>query len=101
VENIVRQPHRLNVVGDFYVEDGCCMLCGVPWTIAPDLFEKRQNHCFVKQQPRTPDELARMVEVMRTQDLGCIRYQGRDRWTLEALERVGEADRCDFPLKER
>ena len=24
------QPHRLNVVGPFYVVDRCCTACGVP-----------------------------------------------------------------------
>ena len=28
-----------NVAGDFYVEDGCCITCGVPTGIAPDIFE--------------------------------------------------------------
>jgi len=31
--------HPRNAPGEFYVEKDCCTLCGVPWTIAPELFE--------------------------------------------------------------
>jgi len=40
-KNLVKpRPYRLNVIGDFYVEEGCCTLYGVPESIAPDLFER-------------------------------------------------------------
>ena len=35
-----RTSYRLNVIGPFYVEDGCCTLCAVPDAIAPELFYK-------------------------------------------------------------
>ena len=33
-----RIPHAANVKGDFYVEENCCTMCGVPFVEAPELF---------------------------------------------------------------
>jgi hypothetical protein len=55
-----RKRYRLNVVGPFYVEDGCCTLCGVPGVTAPSLFGgfgpdgsvlEGIEQCWVKRQP--------------------------------------------------
>jgi len=89
------KPHRLNVVGDFYVAAGCCTLCGVPWAIAPDLFEPHDDGCYVKKQPVTLDQVGKVLEVMRTQELGCVRYRGRDPGVLWVLRESGEAEACD------
>jgi hypothetical protein len=32
------KPHAANVAGAFYVEDGCCTMCEVPFAEAPELF---------------------------------------------------------------
>lgn len=95
---VMPRPYRLNVIGDFYVEDGCCTLCGVPESIAPDLFETSEGveQCYVKKQPSSQAELHRMMNVFATQDLGCIRYKGRDADMLKELVRIGEGERCDF-----
>src|SRR6185312_7051969 len=76
--------HRLNVVGDFYVVDGCCTRCGVTWAIAPHLFQDTPEGCFVKKQPANPGELDAMIEVLAVQDLDCVRYSGRDPVVLDA-----------------
>jgi|HubBroStandDraft_2_1064218.scaffolds.fasta_scaffold1339779_1 hypothetical protein len=94
-------PHRLNVVGDFYVEAGCCTRCGVPWTLAPNLFQDHDDGCFVRKQPTTAEEFAKMLEVMRSQELYCVRYQGHDPATLKALRNSGQASNCDFPSEDR
>lgn len=95
------RPYRLNVAGDFYVVDGCCTLCGVPEAAAPNLFETGEGveQCYVKRQPRSPDELRRMLEVFARQDLGCIRYRGRDTAVLKELADLGESERCDVPSR--
>src|SRR5690349_11132443 len=92
-----RPPHHLNVVGNFYVETDCCLACGVPQWIAPELFAPLEEHdqCFVKKQPQTPEELDQMIEVMATQDLGCIRYRGRHEATIRRILEVCEADAID------
>jgi hypothetical protein len=95
------RPYRLNVAGDFYVEDGCWTLCGVPEAAAPDLFETDEGveQCYVKRQPRSPDEVHRMLEVFARQDLGCVRYRGHDRAMLKELAELGARERCDALLR--
>lgn len=96
----VPKRYRLNVVGDFYVEEGCCTRCGVPST-APDLFDlEDKEQCFVKKQPTTNDEIRRMVVVMRHQELGCIRYAGRDRKILGFLAGENHRDQCDEMVRD-
>lgn len=93
-----RERYRLNVVGPFYVEDGCCTACGVPQSIAPELFaENDREHCFVRRQPETTSETDAMLRVIATQELGCIRYGGADPAILRRLVEVGEGDQCDIP----
>lgn len=93
-----RNPHPDNVDGPFYVVDGCCTSCGVPET-APDTFGfASDGHCFVRRQPVNEDELHRMLRVVRTQELGCIRYRGNDSAVLRRLAEADEATQCDVRL---
>jgi hypothetical protein len=102
-------PHPANVPGDYYVEDGCCLMCEVPLTKAPDLFglchdPEGWDHCYVKKQPVTADEQDRMFSAIRLAEAGCIRYRGRDRAIQERLVEAGEGPICvDLPkeLKQR
>ncbi len=91
--------YALNVVGPFYVEDGCCTACGIPWWIAPELFveDEKRVHCFVKRQPETADEIDKMLKVFSSQDLLCIRYSGTDPEILRRLTEAGLASQCDPP----
>ncbi len=73
------KPHPANAPGDFYVEDGCCVVCGMPEQEAPDIFGwagPSPSHCVVMRQPRTPAELSRTFNAMRLGDLDCIRDRG-------------------------
>jgi ferredoxin len=89
-------PHASNVAGDFYVEDGCCTSCGMPFTVAPDLFESHPDgHCYVSKQPTIPAEVHRMVQAFAVQDVGCIRYKGRNRVIMIRLIGTGEGDQID------
>ena len=70
--------HSENAPGDFYVEDGCCLTCAVPFTVAPDLFawtKEGCEQCIVCKQPRTPGEMDRMLLALKVADVGCIRYK--------------------------
>ena len=83
------RPHPQNVPGDFYVGFDCCLTCEVPTTIAPDLFaygDEPSFGCFVKRQPESEAELARMVDVFANQELDCIRYRGDDSGIIERLD---------------
>src|SRR5215831_15022357 len=72
------RPHPKNVPGPFYVEDGCCIACGIPEGVAPDLFTFEASHCYVKKQPCTGAEINRMFQAIWSAEVQCIRYRGND-----------------------
>ena len=91
-----------NTEGDFYVEDGCCTMCGVPHAEAPEHFggfdekgEVTHDQCFVKKQPQTPQEEQLMVNAMAAQEMLCIRYCGSKKEILQKLVEAGEETQID------
>lgn len=91
-----RVPFAENVLGDFYVEDGCCTSCGMPSTVAPGLFSYAlDGHCYVSKQPSSAIEIRQMIEAFEVQDIGCIRYKGKNRVIQIKLVASGEGDQCD------
>lgn len=76
------QRHPLNAPGPFFVEDDCCLGCEIPFVKTADLFgwagsdDPSPNQCFVRRQPTTEDEAARMQWTLAHQELGCIRSDG-------------------------
>jgi hypothetical protein len=90
-------PEPTSVPGDFYVENQCCVFCGVPLVVAPDLVEwtdDTKTHCRWKKQPSTDGELQQAFAIFDAQELGCHRYAGRD----PAIQRRIGAENCDHPL---
>lgn len=91
-------PSRyVQVLGDWRVDGECCLDCGVPWDVAPDLFERGPRGCHLMRAPQTPEGIAAMVHVMWGQDLGCIRYAGHDPALLRRLGEAGAGESCDDP----
>src|SRR5262249_17498847 len=92
------KTHPHNVLGPFYVEDGCCLLCDVPRSMAPEMFKYTddQQHCFIHTQPATWADLQKMIEVLKTQDIGCIRCRSQQRELLARLSDEGLRHVCDF-----
>jgi hypothetical protein len=93
------QAHPASAPGDFYVEDGMCLACGVPHLVAPSLIgwvEGPDSHCFWKKQPESVAELEQALAVFGAQDAGCHRYAGHD----EAILRRVPSAFCDHPLRE-
>ena len=72
------KPHPLSAPGRFYVDADCCITCGVPLVVAPDLFawapdvDGHIGPCYVKRQPVAAEELERMHLAMESQEAGCI-----------------------------
>ena len=90
--------HPKNATGPFYVVNGCCTACGVPTAIAPELFDfDATDHCYVKRQPNSDAEVERALQVLRAQELECVRYRGNDEAILRRLAEAGEAHQCDHP----
>ena len=79
----------------FYVEQTCCMSCGVPQSIAPDLVgwedENRSLQCYWIRQPETSEEVDRAIEILHTQELDCHRYGGSD----PVILKTAPAQVCD------
>lgn len=91
------KPHAQNAPGDFYVEDGCCIACGIPMELAPTVFEWSDDpyHCVVKRQPGSPEEITQTLEAMLDGEADCIRYQGRDAAIARRIVEMGMAECCD------
>jgi len=81
-----------NAPGDFYVEAGCCVRCGLPWDEAPDHFAVDDKQCYVKRQPANAAEVRRMIAAMHVSEVDCVRYKGRDRQILDQI-RAKSGDR--------
>jgi hypothetical protein len=92
------QPHPKNVSGPFYVLNGCCTACDVPISEAPDLLTYDEtNHCYVKRQPCTKDEVDRTLRAAWAAELECIRYRGNDSEVLRRFAEFGAPHLCDVP----
>lgn len=92
------KPHPLNVIRDFYVEDGCCTACDVPQTEAPDLFGMTRDpyyHCYVKRQPQSESEHDQMLSAIACAELQCIHYRGNDSAIISRLSVMDEMEICD------
>jgi hypothetical protein len=100
-KKLERARLRATASSEMYVDAQCCSSCGIPWNVAPDLFEERNQACFVRRQPRTVPELRRALRVFMTQDLGCVRYRGTDRRVVALLTKVGCRTHCDEPDDQR
>jgi hypothetical protein len=77
-------PHPLNAPGDFYVENGECISCGAPESVAPDLIAWEtipgdpHVHCYFKKQPADSFELKQAIDAIAVSCCGALRYTGSD-----------------------
>jgi hypothetical protein len=83
--------------GDFYLQQGCCMSCGVPQAVAPALVgwvdDQNSTDWYWIRQLRNSDELRQAIRVIHEQDLDCHRYAGTDRKVIRGLPPA----KCVFP----
>jgi hypothetical protein len=95
-----RKPHPKNAPGPFYIVNGCCMTCMAPHVGAPNLmgFDDVEGHCFVRQQPKTDDEIYRAIRAVGSSEVQCLRYGGNDPDILRRLIEFGESEACDVSL---
>jgi hypothetical protein len=75
-------------IEEFYIEPDCCLLCGVPEAIAPEILETGEEQCRLKRQPNSTIELGKTIEAMWSAEADCIRYSGSNK---DVLKRLGEA----------
>jgi hypothetical protein len=97
----LRQRHRQNVDGPFYVVNGECMSCGAPEMHSPGLMSHdTTGHCFFTRQPNTAEETNQALVSTWASCCGALRYGGKDRETLIRLAELGLAEQSDFRLKD-
>ena len=98
-----KDRYPLNADGDFYVENGMCIICCAPEHAAPALMgffsdpdgSNRESHCYFKQQPRTEAETRDAIDAIRASCCGALRYGGSDRRIIDALIQAGHGAVCD------
>lgn len=94
-----RIAHPDNAPGDFYVENGCCMTCEMPFILAAELFAWSNfdgiPHCHVRRQPDTTEELEQMLAAVHAAEAQCIRYRGTDSMIQLRLLQSGDGAVCD------
>jgi hypothetical protein len=99
-----REPN--SAPGPFYVVKDACITCSLPIDTAPKNIkyrqrpcttspERRTNHCFVSRQPKTPQEIEKMIEIVAASCVAAYRYCGTDLEILRRLVEAGCRDRCD------
>lgn len=76
----IYNPHSANVPGPVYVENGCCLGCGVWQDVAGDYLAWDEDgdgsHCYVRRQPVDDREFDAIVAAMKMQEIDCIRLRG-------------------------
>jgi hypothetical protein len=91
-----RKPYPTNAPGDFYVEDGICITCCAPESVAPKLMGMHpEGHCYFKKQPSTPEELDHAIEAVGASCVEGLRYAGNDPDILRRLLEQGCKSLCD------
>ena len=92
--------HPANCAGDFYVEQDCCITCGVPLVKAPGIFAWAElagyRSCVVARQPHTPMEIHQTLSAMHSAEVDCIRYRGTDHELSRRIAEMGYAASCDL-----
>src|SRR5207245_6999162 len=92
--------------GPFYVIKDMCITCSLPVQTSPETIkyhmtpcagcpEGAADHCYVSRQPETPEELARMIEVVAGSCIAAYRYCGTDPNILSRLVAAGCKEQCE------
>lgn len=90
-----------NAPGDFYVEDGMCLICMTPHSYAPELMGMDENadvgaiNCYFTRQPQTDEEVTHAILAVWSSCVECLRYNGNDSQILQRLVNLGRASKCD------
>ena len=96
-----RKPYPKNVDGPFYVEDGCCISCGV-WAEEGSEFLRLEQesefgwHCYFYRQPKTEADYDKVFAAIGLADVTCMRYRGSDPEVLQRMLDRGEGPQCDY-----
>ena len=74
-----------NCEGDFFVEDGECILCTLPVSEAPALMECDDLSCYFKKQPKTDEEIGDAISAIAVSCCGAVKYCGTDKEVIKRM----------------
>ena len=88
-----RRAHPLNVPGPLYVEEGCCLSCGV-WELEGAGLLAWDNgdypQCYVSRQPESDDDYRNVAAILAIQDVDCIRVRNCPSRLRAVLKAAGQ-----------
>ena len=92
--------YKLNVLGDFYVEDGECIACEMPIAESPDLIAEDGSsdigyHCYYKKQPENDAEVKSAINAMEVSCCEAHRYCGKDSNIINEIIKRGLNSQID------
>ena len=95
-----RTPYKLNVPGDFYVENGECVACMLPAGESPNLIGEDEDseygyHCYFKKQPDSENEVHDAINAMVVSCCEALRYKGKNETTIKLIIDAGEGSQID------
>ncbi|MBX7173464.1 MAG: ferredoxin [Pyrinomonadaceae bacterium] len=84
-----RIRHKLNVDGDFYVEDQMCICCDAAPSEAPDLLKYDENiHCYFHKQPETEEEILQAINACLVSETCAVRYAENNPEILKRMDKT-------------
>ncbi len=97
-------PHPDNAPGSFYTLKDCCITCGAPEMVAPELMgwsvRLDGTECIFRRQPQTPEEVEMAINAMDISCIANLRYRGSDPVIIEKLKAMGNGYLCDMNERE-
>lgn len=91
---------KLNIQGDFYVENGECIACTLPVTESPELIGADESagigyHCYFKKQPENNVEVESAINAMEVSCCEAHRYCGKDQKIIKQITARGLESQID------
>ena len=77
--------YKKNCDGDFFVEDGECILCCLPETEAPSLMKSDENSCYFTRQPKTKEEVDQAISAIAVSCCSAVKYGGTDKDVIQKI----------------
>jgi len=95
-----RIPYKLNVPGDFFVEDGQCISCTLPFSESPNLIGEDEDpevgyHCYFKKQPKSEGDIQDAINAMEVACCGALYYKGNNKRILAKLKALNLGAQID------
>jgi len=58
-------------------------------------YTAEKDHCYVYQQPKTEDQMSRMIRAVEGAEVLCVRCRSQEKGLLRTLKKRGLEKQCD------